>query len=86
MRESYHFNGHVIKKVDLVIVQDASGSFKDTIGSVKSALNKIIDQLDHQTDRVMVTSYQDYRGFKDSKGNTLWEQMGQELKRFCKHN
>ncbi|MBE7144707.1 isopeptide-forming domain-containing fimbrial protein [Bacillus paranthracis] len=68
------------KKVDLVIVQDASGSFKDTIGSVKSALNKIIDQLDHQTDRVMVTSYQDYRGFKDSKGNTLWGANGPGIK------
>ncbi|MGH1058347.1 SpaA isopeptide-forming pilin-related protein [Bacillus paranthracis] len=68
------------KKVDLVIVQDASGSFKDTIGSVKSALNKIIDQLDPQTDRVMVTSYQDYRGFKDSKGNTLWGANGPGIK------
>ena len=68
------------KKVDLVIVQDASGSFKDTIGSVKSALNKIINQLDPQTDRVMVTSYQDYRGFKDSKGNTLWGANGPGIK------
>ncbi|WP_420685889.1 isopeptide-forming domain-containing fimbrial protein [Bacillus cereus] len=59
------------KKVDFVIVQDASGSFKDSIGSVKSALKKIVDQLDPQNDRVMVTSYQDYKGFKGIYGQLL---------------
>ncbi|CUB53491.1 Trypsin-resistant surface T6 protein precursor [Bacillus subtilis] len=59
------------KKVDFVIVQDASGSFKGSIGSVKSALKKIVDQLDPQNDRVMVTSYQDYKGFKGIYGQLL---------------
>ncbi|MDZ5605747.1 isopeptide-forming domain-containing fimbrial protein [Bacillus pseudomycoides] len=59
------------KKVDFVIVQDASGSFKGSIGNVKSALKKIVDQLDPQNDRVMVTSYQDYKGFKGRYNNVL---------------
>ncbi|MBE5107535.1 isopeptide-forming domain-containing fimbrial protein [Bacillus thuringiensis] len=59
------------KKVDFVIVQDASGSFKGSIGNVKSALKKIVDQLDPQNDRVMVTSYQDYKGFKGKYNNVL---------------
>jgi len=59
------------KKVDFVIVQDASGSFKGSIGNVKSALKKIVEQLDPQNDRVMVTSYQDYKGFKGKYNNIL---------------
>ncbi|PFE50949.1 cell wall anchor protein, partial [Bacillus cereus] len=59
------------KKIDFVIVQDASGSFKDSIGSVKSALEQTVDKLDPKTDRVMVTSYQDYKGYKGINGRTL---------------
>ncbi|WP_242217908.1 vWA domain-containing protein [Bacillus cereus group sp. BfR-BA-01380] len=67
------------KKIDLVIVQDASGSFRDTIGSVKSSLKKIVDQLDPQNDRVMVTSYQDYLGYKKMNGSVL-DQRGSGIK------
>ncbi|WP_142292918.1 isopeptide-forming domain-containing fimbrial protein [Bacillus cereus] len=59
------------KKVDFVIVQDASGSFQGSIGNVKTALKKIVDQLDPKNDRVMVTSYQDYKGFKGRNNNVL---------------
>ncbi|WP_240514649.1 isopeptide-forming domain-containing fimbrial protein [Bacillus cereus] len=59
------------KKVDFVIVQDASGSFEKTMPNVKKALNQIVDQLNPATDRIMVTSYQDYKGFKDSYGGVL---------------
>jgi len=59
------------KKVDFVIVQDASGSFKKTMPNVKKALSNIVDQLNPATDRIMVTSYQDYRGYKDSNGRVL---------------
>ncbi|MBY0598583.1 isopeptide-forming domain-containing fimbrial protein [Bacillus bingmayongensis] len=59
------------KKVDFVIVQDASGSFQGSIGNVKTALKKIVDQLDPKNDRVMVTSYQDYKGFKGRYNNVL---------------
>ncbi|KYG32759.1 isopeptide-forming domain-containing fimbrial protein [Bacillus gaemokensis] len=59
------------KKVDLVIVQDASGSFKDSIGNVKTALKNIVGELDSNNDRVMVTSYQDYKGYKGVNGQLL---------------
>ncbi len=59
------------KKVDFVIVQDASGSFEKTMPNVKKALSNIVDQLNPATDRIMVTSYQDYKGFKDSYGGVL---------------
>ncbi|MED0968631.1 isopeptide-forming domain-containing fimbrial protein [Bacillus paramycoides] len=59
------------KKVDFVIVQDASGSFEKTMPNVKKALGNIVDQLNPETDRVMVTSYQDYKGYKDSYGKVL---------------
>lgn len=59
------------KKVDFVIVQDASGSFEKTMPKVKAALSNIVDQLNPVTDRIMVTSYQDYKGFKDSYGGLL---------------
>ena len=36
--------------VDLVLIQDTSGSFEDTIGNVKEALNDIIDGLNMDTD------------------------------------
>ncbi|WP_429682544.1 isopeptide-forming domain-containing fimbrial protein [Bacillus pacificus] len=67
------------KKVDFVIVQDASGSFEKTMPNVKEALNKIVDQLNPQQDRIMVTSYQDYRGFKKSNGSIL-ESRGNGIK------
>ncbi|WP_416829260.1 isopeptide-forming domain-containing fimbrial protein [Ectobacillus polymachus] len=59
------------KKVDLVIVQDASGSFQNTLPNVKKSLKSIVDQLDPQNDRVMVTSFQDYLGFKKMNGSVL---------------
>ncbi|MFV0393612.1 MAG: hypothetical protein ACK5LC_04335 [Coprobacillaceae bacterium] len=46
--------------VDLVIVQDASGSFVNNIDNVKVALNEIIDTLDSTVDRVQFTSYKGY--------------------------
>ncbi|OQR55903.1 isopeptide-forming domain-containing fimbrial protein [Bacillus sp. CDB3] len=70
---------NIKKKVDLVIVQDASGSFANTIGKVKDALKNIVDELDPQTDRVMVTSYQDYVGYKNMSGKVL-EQKGNGIK------
>ncbi|MCU5484781.1 MucBP domain-containing protein, partial [Bacillus cereus] len=59
------------KKIDFVIVQDASGSFKDSIGSVKNALKQTVGQLDPKYDRVLVTSYQDYKGYKAMNGSIL---------------
>lgn len=59
------------KKVDLVIIQDASGSFENTLPKVKSSLKNIVDQLNPQTDRVMVTSFQDLRGVKGVNGKDL---------------
>ncbi|MFD3450380.1 isopeptide-forming domain-containing fimbrial protein [Microbacteriaceae bacterium 4G12] len=59
------------KKIDLVIVQDASGSFKNTLPNVKSSLKDIVGQLNPQNDRVMVTSFQDYLGYKKMNGSIL---------------
>ncbi|WP_242261577.1 isopeptide-forming domain-containing fimbrial protein, partial [Bacillus cereus group sp. BfR-BA-01453] len=59
------------KKIDFVIVQDASGSFKDSIGSVKNALKQTVEQLNPKYDRVLVTSYQDYKGYKAMNGSIL---------------
>ncbi len=44
------------KKVDLVIVQDASGSFKETIGTMKNGLKEVIDRL-RPEDRAMLVTY-----------------------------
>ncbi|MFD3445640.1 isopeptide-forming domain-containing fimbrial protein [Microbacteriaceae bacterium 4G12] len=59
------------KKVDLVIVQDASGSFKNTLPKVQNSLKNIVDHLDPQNDRVMVTSYQYFRGVRGINGRDL---------------
>ncbi|PES17046.1 isopeptide-forming domain-containing fimbrial protein [Bacillus cereus] len=67
------------KKVDFVIVQDASGSFKGTMPNVKKALSNIVDELNPATDRIMVTSYQDYKGYKASDGRVL-ESRGNGIK------
>ena len=56
--------------VDLVLIQDTSGSFEDTIGNVKEALNDIIDGLNMDTDidgvsprdRVMLVRFQGSEG------------------------
>src|SRR5690606_24581942 len=50
------------KPVDLVIVQDASGSFQDTIGDVKSALKNIVNNLGNQ-DRVQLTIFRGAKGY-----------------------
>src|SRR5690606_10330893 len=70
------------KPVDLVIVQDASGSFQDTIGDVKSALKNIVNNLGNQ-DRVQLTIFRGAKGYitSDDKrvnlegwpGNWPWE-------------
>src|SRR5690606_29343345 len=44
------------KPIDLVIVQDASGSFQNTIGKVKDTLKEIVDGLD-TNDRVQLTTF-----------------------------
>ena len=49
----------VQKYIDLVIVQDASGSFANTIGTMKNGLKAVVDKLNATNgDRVMVTTYQ----------------------------
>ncbi|WP_198931327.1 VWA domain-containing protein [Mammaliicoccus fleurettii] len=57
------------RPVDLVIIQDASGSFKDNIASVKSAVTQSVQKMDPE-DRVMLTSYQGGNQVKYNNGNT----------------
>src|SRR5690606_19764971 len=56
------------KPVDLVIVQDASGSFQNTIGKVKDTLKNIVDGLD-TNDRVQLTTFRGGRGWITSRNN-----------------
>ena len=70
-----HFTRPLVeKKIDLVIVQDASGSFENTIGTMKEGLKAVVDKLKpSRGDRVMVTTfrggqrYQWYEKVNDSQ-------------------
>ncbi|MBA4538667.1 isopeptide-forming domain-containing fimbrial protein [Bacillus aquiflavi] len=57
----------VQKPTDLIFVQDASGSFRDTIGNVKKALNEVIDYL-IPGDRVQLTTYRGAIGNSTANG------------------
>ena len=65
----------VQKYIDLVIVQDASGSFANTIGTMKDGLKAVVDKLNAANgDRVMVTTYQmgnRYQWYKTVNGNQV---------------
>ncbi len=65
----------VQKYIDLVIVQDASGSFVNTIGTMKDGLKAVVDKLSAANgDRVMVTTYQmgnRYQWYKTEGGNQV---------------
>src|SRR5699024_4144514 len=52
------------KPVDIVVVQDASGSYSGNENQVKQSLKDIVDMLDMNQDRMMVTSYRDFDGWK----------------------
>lgn len=52
------------KPLDIVVVQDASGSYAGNENQVKQSLKDIVDKLDLTQDRMMVTSYHGYIGFK----------------------
>lgn len=50
--------------VDIVVVQDASGSYEGNANQAKQSLRDIVDMLDLSEDRMMVTSYRGYKGWK----------------------
>lgn len=52
------------KPIDVVVVQDASGSYSGNESQVKQSLKDIVDMLDLTQDRMMVTSYRDFDGWK----------------------
>ncbi len=52
------------KPIDIVVVQDASGSYSGNENQVKQSLKDIVNMLDLNEDRMMVTSYRGYSGFK----------------------
>ncbi len=52
------------KPLDIVVVQDASGSYAGNENQVKQSLKDIVDKLDLTQDRMMVTSYRGYIGYK----------------------
>ena len=54
------------KPVDLVIVQDASGSFQGVIQYVKETLIDIVGRLQHPEDRVQLTTFRGGNGAIDS--------------------
>ncbi|SDB91948.1 isopeptide-forming domain-containing fimbrial protein [Shouchella lonarensis] len=54
--------------IDLVFVQDASGSFRHTIDTVKSTLNEVIDLL-YPESRVQLTTFRGAKGNKTADGN-----------------
>lgn len=49
--------------VDIVIVQDASGSYAGNANQARQSLRDIVDMLDLSQDRMMVTSYRGYNGW-----------------------
>lgn len=49
--------------VDIVVVQDASGSYGGNATQAKQSLKDIVDMLDLSQDRMMVTSYRGYNGW-----------------------
>lgn len=52
------------KPLDIVVVQDASGSYAGNENQVKQSLKDIVDKLNLTQDRMMVTSYRGYIGYK----------------------
>ncbi|MBO1003349.1 isopeptide-forming domain-containing fimbrial protein [Pseudogracilibacillus auburnensis] len=52
------------KPVDIVVVQDASGSYSNNAGQVRQSLKDIVNMLDLTQDRMMVTSYRGYEGWR----------------------
>ena len=59
--------------VDIVFVQDASGSFKETIPVVKDGLKRIANSLESE-DRVQLTTYNGHRTVRTADGSlfTPW--------------
>lgn len=51
------------RPVDIVVVQDASGSYGGNANQAKQSLSDIVDMLDFSQDRMMVTSYRGYNGW-----------------------
>lgn len=50
------------RPVDIVVVQDASGSYGGNANQAKQSLSDIVDMLDFSQDRMMVTSYRGITG------------------------
>ena len=75
------------KYIDLVIVQDASGSFENTIGTMKDGLKEVVDKLDSgRGDRVMVTTFrggQYHQWYEiDSNGDQVKKDIGSNNGRY----
>ncbi len=70
----------VEKAIDLVIVQDASGSFTNTIGTMKDGLKAVVDKLVFSRgDRVMVTTFrggQRYQWYEVDDGSQVKKNVG----------
>lgn len=52
------------KPVDIVVAQDASGSYAGNANQARQSLRDIVDMLDLSQDRMMVTSFRGYNGWK----------------------
>lgn len=52
------------KPLDIVVVQDASGSYAGNENQVKQSLRDIVEMLDLSQDRMMVTSYKGFNGWR----------------------
>ena len=64
--------------VDLVVVEDASGSFSDNFPMVRSAIDEVVQGLTDK-DRVMLTSYRGGRQFMFPDGTTKINDGDKEL-------
>lgn len=51
------------KPVDIVVAQDASGSYAGNARQAKQSLKDIVDHLDLEKDRMLVTSFKGYKGW-----------------------
>lgn len=59
--------------VDIVVVQDASGSYGGNANQARRSLRDIVDMLDLSQDRMMVTSYRGYNGWNSYNNLTAFK-------------
>ncbi|MEX1451908.1 isopeptide-forming domain-containing fimbrial protein [Enterococcus sp. GC34] len=64
--------------VDLVVVEDASGSFSDNFPHVRQAIDEVVQGLSDQ-DRVMLASYRGGKNYMFSDGTTKVNQWDEPL-------